>query len=857
MSTLNFPVNPVNGQLYPSTPLVGEKVYEWNSAYRTWVLLGTSTGVIPGTYGTELYVGRFTVDWAGRITYAENVAIQLGNTSQVGLVQLTDDTTSDDPTTALTAAQGFYLQNQIGDLDLLVPPAVDLVTAINVAYAKTADLIFLNPAINGNTTVQSALEDAVYGIASSDSTVTITTTPTGYFNIEVTQATETQLGGAKIATQAEVNAGTNDTRIVTPLKLSTYVNEGQVDANKIVLSPEINGNTTVQEALEDAVYDIDSTDNSVTVSSSPTGLFNVEVTQATETQLGGAEVATQAEVDAGLNDTKIVTPLKLASYTVGGNIDATHVVLNPPINGDVNVRQALDNAVYDIASADNSVTVSSSPTGLFSLEVTQATETQLGGAEVATQAEVNAGTDDTRFVTPLKLAAFAGGGGVIASQVPVIPPINGKENVQAVLEDGVYNVESSGGTISVAETAVGQVDIDLPNIGAIGSYSYASVTVDAQGRVTVASSSTAPNTNVVSPIINTGTSVEPIIGVLDASTTQAGVVQLNDTLTSTAVDQALTAAQGKFLQDQLNALSISGGLLNAGTFNPVTSGMVTVTTVGYSAGFTVGANVPAPAPALTDYIVQITEAATYTPPGGGGPYNLVTGDWLLCNGSVWIQVAVGPRLPDASASVKGIVQLATDAETQIGTDGSKVVTPASLSSRTSTEDRTGLSEIATQAEVDAGADDARYVTPLKLKTYLSGGGGDIPASGVIVSPAINGKNNVQETLENAVYSISSAKLTITETATGNVTITPPQQLYHYTELNDISAGFDGVKTTFTLQVAGSAYTPTPPSNLMVFLGGVIQIPGVGNAYTISTNTITFSEPPPAGTSFYATTVTNN
>ena len=36
----------------------------------------------------------------------------------------------------------------------------------------------------------------------------------------------------------------------------------------------------------------------------------------------------------------------------------------------------------------------------------------------------------------------------------------------------------------------------------------------------------------------------------DASTTQKGVVQVNNTLTSTATNQALTAAQGKVLNDQ-------------------------------------------------------------------------------------------------------------------------------------------------------------------------------------------------------------------------------------------------------------------------------------------------------------------
>ncbi|WFF39607.1 tail fiber protein [Moraxella nasibovis] len=42
-----------------------------------------------------------------------------------------------------------------------------------------------------------------------------------------------------------------------------------------------------------------------------------------------------------------------------------------------------------------------------------------------------------------------------------------------------------------------------------------------------------------------------------ASTTVAGVVQLNDTLTSTATNQALTAAQGKVLKDGLDGLTTS------------------------------------------------------------------------------------------------------------------------------------------------------------------------------------------------------------------------------------------------------------------------------------------------------------
>ena len=46
--------------------------------------------------------------------------------------------------------------------------------------------------------------------------------------------------------------------------------------------------------------------------------------------------------------------------------------------------------------------------GTFGTVVPSASETVEGKAEIATQAETDAGTDDLRFVTPLKLATYAG-----------------------------------------------------------------------------------------------------------------------------------------------------------------------------------------------------------------------------------------------------------------------------------------------------------------------------------------------------------------------------------------------------------------------------------------------------------------
>jgi len=66
-------------------------------------------------------------------------------------------------------------------------------------------------------------------------------------------------------------------------------------------------------------------------------------TQATESTLGVAKIATQAITNTGTNDTDFVTPLKLATY-VSGNITA----------GAGLVKNGTD---FDVVSADNSLTV--------------------------------------------------------------------------------------------------------------------------------------------------------------------------------------------------------------------------------------------------------------------------------------------------------------------------------------------------------------------------------------------------------------------------------------------------------------------------------------------------------------------
>lgn len=70
-------------------------------------------------------------------------------------------------------------------------------------------------------------------------------------------------------------------------------------------------------------------------------------------------------------------------------------------------------------------------------------------------------------------------------------------------------------------------------------------------------------------------------------------------------------------------------------------------------------------------------------------------------------------------------------------------------------------------------------------------------------------------------------------------------------LDNISGQFNNLETSFFLTLNGDPFTPTPPTNILVFLGGVPQIPGINNAYQIVGDVIIFDSAPALGTTFYA------
>lgn len=95
----------------------------------------------------------------------------------------------------------------------------------------------------------------------------------------------------------------------------------------------------------------------------------------------------------------------------------------------------------------------------------------------------------------------------------------------------------------------------------------------------------------------------------------------------------------------------------------------------------------------------------------------------IIDASIAAHNADGNAHLSASTEQRGMVELATNAETQTGTDATRSVTPASLSARTATTDRTGVVELATNAETVTGTDFVRATTPAGVAAAIAAAGG--------------------------------------------------------------------------------------------------------------------------------------
>ena len=127
----------------------------------------------------------------------------------------------------------------------------------------------------------------------------------------------------------------------------------------------------------------------------------------------------------------------------------------------------------------------------------------------------------------------------------------------------------------------------------------------------------------------------------------------------------------------------------------------------------------------------------------------------------------GASVAIATASTRGSVEFATDAETITGSSTSLALTPANLQAMTGSATRDGILELATTAETVTGTDTARAITPAGLHGALAGLTDTTIATGdsIIFADATD-SNALKEDTVQGILDLASGGFTLaTEQAT--------------------------------------------------------------------------------------------
>jgi hypothetical protein len=247
--------------------------------------LGVSTGKIAALAVTTAKIGANQVTFA-KIQQIANLRV-IGNTSgdvadpsEIVVLTSTSLTGADNTNLATAGAIKSYVDSKIGGLGNLEGAwaadntdgaggtAIFPTGSTPVAGTKAGDYWYVSAAgtVDGEAF---NVGDVIIAKVNSAST----TDKTDWIRLEVNrdQATESALGLLEIATQAEVNTGTDDQRAVTPLKLKTLldnrtggyaanIGNGTDTAytvthslNTIDVIVMLKDNTTLEEVLADVV----------------------------------------------------------------------------------------------------------------------------------------------------------------------------------------------------------------------------------------------------------------------------------------------------------------------------------------------------------------------------------------------------------------------------------------------------------------------------------------------------------------------------------------------------------------------------------------------------------------------------
>lgn len=266
------PSSPVAGQVYYNTG--DNRIYFWDGT--AWVDMsgdirdviggaGLTAGTSNGVITLDVNVDNSTVEIA-----TDTIRVKDGGITTAKIANLSTDLTTNSQSTALATAEAIknYVDTTVGGLGNLEGAWDAAGGAVpggafpeGTGGTKKGDYWYVSSAA---TVGGAAFNIGDVIIAKIDNASTSSAADWIQLEVNRDQATETTLGLAEIATQAEVNAGTDDQRIVTSLKLKTYLdaavggyaaNVGDASATSFALTHSLGTRDVTVAIYDNATYE--------------------------------------------------------------------------------------------------------------------------------------------------------------------------------------------------------------------------------------------------------------------------------------------------------------------------------------------------------------------------------------------------------------------------------------------------------------------------------------------------------------------------------------------------------------------------------------------------------------------------
>lgn len=314
-----------------------------------------------------------------------------------------------------------------------------------------------------------------------------------------------------------------------------------------------------------------------------------------------------------------------------------------------------------------------------------ATELAAGVAEIATQAEVTTGTDDSRFVTPLKLANRLVG---ISAQPDASDTVKGIVELataaEAVTGTDAVRATTPAGVAAVftdridTNVALGSSNVKIPSQAAVKAYADGIIAAaDAMVFKGVIDASTNPNY----PASNRGetwrVSVSGKIGGASGPNVEAGDILLALTDGTASGTQAAVGAQWSVIQNNIDGAvvgPVSSVAANFATFSGTTGKVIQDSGLSLDTDGTLTANSATRVP---------TQAAVKTYADTKQPLDsdltaiaaLTTTVYGRAFLALADQAALMNLLVAATETVAGKISIATQVEVTTGTNDTKALTP--------------------------------------------------------------------------------------------------------------------------------------------------------------------------------------